>query len=91
MKYKRIFVIVADSMGVGAEPDADKFFNDGVSDEGSHTMLHISEKMPGGKGLDVPTMNSIGLGDLDPILGTSKVSHPNRLHIRRQCFTNRCS
>ncbi len=77
MKYKRIFVIVADSMGVGAEPDADKFFNDGVSDEGSHTMLHISERMPGGKGLDIPTMNAWGVGDLDPILGTSKVSHPH--------------
>ena len=25
-KFKRIFVIVADSVGIGAEPDADKFF-----------------------------------------------------------------
>lgn len=79
MKYKRIFVIVADSVGVGSEPDADKFFNDGVSDEGSHTLMHIAEKMPGGKGLNVPTLNAMGLGDLDPILGTSKVSHPHAL------------
>ena len=76
-KYKRIFVIVADSMGIGAEPDADKFFNDGVSDVGTNTMVHISERMPGGKGLNVPTMNSIGLADLDDVKGTFKVSHPH--------------
>ena len=73
MKYKRIFVIVADSMGVGSDSVSDKFFNDGVSDKGSHTMLHISEKMP----LNIPTMNAMGVGDLDPIIGTTKVDHPH--------------
>ncbi len=74
MKYKRIFVIVADSMGVGSDSESHRFFNAGVSDVGSHTMLHISQKM---NGLNIPTMNSLGVGDLDPILGTSKVSHPH--------------
>ena len=68
-RYKRIFVIVADSMGTGYLDDADKF-----GDKGSNTLLHIGEKMP--NGLDVPTLNSLGMGDLDPIRGTSKVSHP---------------
>ena len=69
-KFKRIFVIVADSVGVGEEPDAALF-----GDKGSNTLVHISEKMP--HGLNVPTMNAMGLNDLDPhILGTSKVSHP---------------
>ena len=77
MKYKRIFVIVADSMGVGSDSESYRFFNDGVSDEGAHTMLHIGEKMPGGKGLNIPTLNSLGVGDLDPILGTSVVAHPH--------------
>ena len=69
-KFKRIFVIVADSVGIGAEPDAAKY-----DDEGTNTLVHISEAMP--NGLNIPTMNSLGLGDLAPIIGTSKVSHKN--------------
>ena len=69
-RYKRIFVIVADSMGTGYTKDAKDF-----GDEGANTLLHIGEKMP--NGLNVPTLNSLGLGDFDPIKGTSVVSHPN--------------
>ena len=69
-RYKRIFVIVADSMGTGYLKDAKDF-----GDEGANTLLHIGEKMP--NGLNVPTLNSLGLGDFDPIKGTSVVSHPN--------------
>ncbi|MBQ6731265.1 MAG: phosphopentomutase [Bacilli bacterium] len=68
-RYKRIFIIVADSMGTGYMKDAKDF-----GDEGANTLLHIGEKMP--NGLNVPTLNSLGLGDFDPIKGTSKVSHP---------------
>ena len=68
-RFKRIFVIVADSMGSGYLPDADKF-----GDKGSNTLVHIGEKMP--NGLNVPVMNAMGMGDLDPIKGTSKVNHP---------------
>ncbi len=75
-KYKRIFVIVADSVGVGAAQDAENFFNAGHNDVGSNTLVHISQNMP--NGLNVPVMNSWGLHDLDPrIIGTSKVSHPH--------------
>ena len=73
-KFKRIFVIVADSVGVGAEPDADQYFNDGQSDVGSNTIVHIAEKMP--NGLNIPVMNSLGIADLADIRGTNKVSHP---------------
>ena len=69
-RYKRIFIIVADSMGTGYLKDAAKF-----GDEGSNTLLHIGEKMP--NGLNVPILNSLGLGDLDPIKGTNVVSHPH--------------
>ena len=69
-RYKRIFVIVADSMGTGYLKDAKDF-----GDEGANTLLHIGEKMP--NGLNVPTLNSLGLGDFDSIKGTSIVSHPN--------------
>ena len=71
MKYKRIFVIVMDSAGIGALPDADKF-----GDAGTNTWVHISER---NGGLNVPTLNSLGIGDLAPIIGTTKVSHPNSI------------
>jgi phosphopentomutase len=69
MKYQRIFVIVADSLGIGAEPDAAEY-----GDAGSNTYVHIAEKMGG---LKVPTLNSLGLADLADIKGTYKVSHPH--------------
>lgn len=74
-KYKRIFVIVADSAGIGYEPDADKYFNGDTNDVGTNTIVHISEKMEGG--LKVPTMNAMGLGELGPVVGTTKVAHPH--------------
>jgi len=67
-KFKRVFVIVADSVGIGAAQDAARF-----GDEGSNTIVHISEKCGG---LTIPNMNALGIGDLAPIVGTSKVSHP---------------
>lgn len=67
-RYKRIFIIVADSMGTGYMEDAKLF-----GDEGANTLLHIGEKMP--NGLNIPTLNSLGIGDFDPIKGTSIVQH----------------
>ena len=74
-KYKRIFVIVADSAGIGYMPDADKFFNGDSNDVGSNTFVHIGEKMP--EGLNIPVMNDMGIADLDNVRGTHKVSHPH--------------
>ena len=75
-KYKRIFVIVIDSVGIGSDSESHRFFNAGHDDVGSNTIVHISEKMP--NGLNIPVMNSWGLNDLDSnIIGTSKVSHPH--------------
>lgn len=74
MKFKRIFVIVMDSVGIGYEPDADQFFNGTHNDVGSNTWLHISEKM---NGLNIPTIDSMGIHDLCPILGTRETDHPN--------------
>ena len=53
MKYKRIFLIVMDSVGVGYLPDASKY-----GDEGANTMLHILENY---KGLDLPNLKKLGL------------------------------
>ena len=67
-KYKRVFVIVMDSVGVGYMKDAYKW-----DDEGANTLLHTSERAGG---LNIPHLNALGLGDLENILGTSRVSHP---------------
>ena len=80
-RYKRIFVIVADSMGSGYMKDAARF-----GDEGANTLLHIGQNMP--NGLNVPVLNSLGLGDLDPINGTSKVSHPNSFIVKANEVSN---
>lgn len=69
MKYKRIFVIVMDSTGIGAMKDADKF-----GDAGTNTWVHTSERCGG---LDIPTINALGIGDLGKIVGSSVVSHPH--------------
>jgi len=70
-KFKRIFVIVCDSMGIGAEPDAELY-----GDAGSNTMGHIADKM---NGLNIPTLNSMGIGEigLRQVKGTSIVDHPH--------------
>ena len=70
-KYKRIFLIVIDSVGIGSESESFKY-----GDEGANTLVHISQKMP--NGLIAPTLNSLGLFDLDnEIVGSKPVPHPN--------------
>ena len=59
-KFNRIHLVVLDSVGIGAAPDADKFFNAGVADTDSDTLGHISEAA----GLSVPNMAKIGLGNI---------------------------
>lgn len=76
MKYKRIFVIVMDSLGIGEGLDADKF-----DDFGTNTFKHIADNMPEGK-LDIPHLNSLGVAELDEIKGTTIVSHPHSFSIR---------
>lgn len=69
-KYKRIIVLVTDSVGIGEEPDADKY-----GDAGSHTLKHIADSTP--DGLNVPTLESLGLGCLDDIKGIKFGLHNN--------------
>ena len=56
MNQKRAIVIVLDSLGVGALPDAAAF-----GDEGSCTLGHIWERMPN---LHIPHLRSLGIGRL---------------------------
>ncbi|TWT10460.1 phosphopentomutase [Streptococcus sp. sy004] len=59
-KFDRIHLVVMDSVGIGAAPDADKFFNAGTPDTESDTLGHISEQA----GLNLPHMAKIGLGNI---------------------------
>jgi len=68
MKFKRIFVIVMDSVGIGALPDADRF-----GDVGTNTFLHTAQRCGG---LTIPHLESLGLADLSPIPGVKVVKHP---------------
>lgn len=54
--YKRIFVIVLDSLGIGAMPDAARF-----ADEGTDTFGHILEKT---KTLNIPNLRRLGFLNL---------------------------
>ena len=74
MTYKRIFVIVIDSVGIGYMKDSHLY-----GDEGANTFVNTSKQC---NGLNIPTMNYLGIGDLAPILGTSKVSHPHSFALR---------
>lgn len=80
-KFKRIICIVLDSLGIGNAKDAINFHqNKEVNDFGSNTFKHISESFK--KGLNIPTLNSFGIRDLDEIKGCNKLSHPNSYSLR---------
>ena len=55
-KYRRIFVIVLDSLGIGAMPDSPRF-----GDEGVDTFGHILEKM---ETLEIPYLQKLGMLNL---------------------------
>lgn len=58
MKFKRILVIVTDSVGAGDAPDAEKF-----GDKGADTYGHIDANVP----LSVPNLRRLGLGQITHI------------------------
>ena len=80
-KFKRFFLIVADSAGVGEEPDAAKF-----GDVGSNTWAHAAASVGG---IKVPNMEAMGIGELDDIMGVKKVSdHPYAFSMRMREASN---
>lgn len=68
MHFKRIFLIVLDSVGIGEAPDAEKF-----NDKGADTLGHIAEFMGG---LDMPNMGKLGLSNIREIKGIEKAAPP---------------
>jgi phosphopentomutase len=68
MKFKRIFLIVIDSVGVGEMPDAKRF-----NDIGANTIGNLA-KATGG--VHLPVLESFGYGNLTEIKGVKPVDHP---------------
>lgn len=67
-KYRRVFLIVMDSVGIGEAPDAELF-----GDKGADTLGHIAEYMGG---LKMPNMMKLGLGNIRELKGIPAVEKP---------------
>ena len=72
---KRIFLIVLDSLGIGAEPDAADF-----GDVGAYTLKSVST----GKGFCVDNLRQAGLGNIDGQDFLGAVEHPTAAVARLQ-------
>lgn len=68
LAMKRVFLIVLDSLGVGALPDAARF-----GDAGTHTLDHI---VAATGGLDVPNLRALGLGNVPGVTRVAPASAP---------------
>ncbi|MDP4153999.1 MAG: phosphopentomutase [Bacillota bacterium] len=78
--FKRIFIIVMDSVGIGEAPDADKF-----GDLGADTLGHIAEKM---NGLSMPNMATLGLSNIRELKGIQKAESPLAVYTKMQEASN---
>lgn len=76
MKFKRIFVIVADSLGVGDAKDAHKY-----GDEGANTLKHLSYSK---KDFSIPTLQKMGIGNITDVNNTPKNENPIASYGRMQ-------
>ena len=66
-KRMTITVIVLDSVGVGALPDAEQF-----GDTGSHTLDHTLNASP----VSLPNFETLGLGNIESVTSLKAVSQP---------------
>ena len=67
-KYKRIFVIVIDSMGIGPMPDSDKYGDFDVD-----TLGHIAEKQTK---FVIPNLQKLGIANLKKLKSVPPVEKP---------------
>ncbi len=67
-RFKRVTLIVLDSVGIGEMSDAERF-----GDKGTNTLVHIAEEM---KGLKLPHLGKMGLSNIHPISGVSNDEKP---------------
>jgi len=64
----RVIVLVIDGLGVGAMPDAAEY-----GDAGSNTLSHLADAVGG---LNLPTLEALGLGHITEIKGVQVMGQP---------------
>ncbi|TMU86688.1 phosphopentomutase [Bacillus sp. BHET2] len=74
--YKRVHLIVMDSVGIGEAPDAELF-----NDKGSDTLGHIAEHM---NGLNMPNIGKLGLSNIKEVKGIEKSDQPLAFYTKMQ-------
>ncbi len=68
MGINRVILIVLDSVGVGALPDADQY-----GDAGTNTLAHVAQQVGG---LRLPNFAALGLGHIGEFCGIEAVPQP---------------
>jgi phosphopentomutase len=71
MRFKRIILVVADSAGIGAMPDADRW-----GDAGSDTIGHTLAAT----GVLLPNLQRLGLGNIATLSGHPRRAEPAGIH-----------
>lgn len=74
--YHRIFIIVLDSLGIGAADDAAQY-----GDAGADTLGHISQSV---EQLPIPNLQRLGLANLHPLRQVPPVEHPAGYYLSLQ-------
>lgn len=74
MRYKRIFTVVLDSLGVGEMPDAADY-----GDKGTDTLGHISQSV---QDFQIPNLQRVGLANLHPLVQVPPVKKPLAYYAR---------
>lgn len=80
IKFKRIHVVVMDSVGIGAAPDAAKF-----NDFGVDTFGHIGRECGG---LKMPNMGRLGISNIHKIQGIESANQPLAYYTKMQEASN---
>lgn len=66
--YKRVFVIVIDSLGVGGAADAEEY-----GDKGTDTLGHIARSV---ESFRIPNLQKLGMANLHPLHGVAPAEKP---------------
>lgn len=74
MRYKRIFTIVLDSLGIGAMKDSPDY-----GDAGVDTLGHIADKT---ENLQIPNLQRLGIANLKKLHGIEPVEEPLGCYMR---------
>ena len=79
-RFQRVFVIVIDSLGIGAMPDAGKFGDINVD-----TLGHIDEKM---ENFQIPNLQKLGIANLKRLTKVAPVEKPLGYYMSLQEASN---